>query len=292
MLTELELAYDYCQRVAKEHAKNFYYAFRTLPAQKRRAIYAAYTFCRYCDDIADEDLPLDEKKRQFSETRRFLTDSQNGRFHDPMFEALSDASTVFHIPTRYFEEVIEGVEMDLTVNRFGNFKELYGYCYKVASVVGLICIEVFGYEDPKARDYAVDLGIAMQLTNIMRDVKEDADRGRIYIPLDDMDSYGYSEQELMEGVVNKQFRILMKFQADRARGYFDSGKRLIPLLSPESRACPALLYGIYSAVLARIENSGFNVFEKRIGLSKPEKLFLMAKIWAGYRILTVPLLSR
>ena len=292
MATELELAYDHCQRIAKDQAKNFYYAFRTLPAQKRRAIYATYAFCRYCDDIADEPLPVEEKQRQLAHTRQLLADSKKGASRDPVFAALEDASHRFGIPVGYFEEVIEGVEMDLTWTRFQDFEELRAYCQKVASVVGLICIEVFGYQDPKAKDYAIDLGIAMQLTNIMRDIKEDAQRGRIYIPLDEMARFGYSEQELMDGVVNDAFLDLMRFQAARARRYFASGGRLMPLLLPKSRACPAVLHGVYSAILDRIESSGFNVFERRIGLSMPEKLFITAKLWAGSLIPAIPLIRK
>lgn len=292
MATEIELAYDHCQRIAKDQAKNFYYAFRTLPARKRRAIYAAYAFCRYCDDIADESLPVEEKQRQLAHTRQLLADSKKGAAREPVFAALEDASNEFGIPADYFEDVIDGVEMDLTWTRFRNFEELRTYCHKVASVVGLICIEVFGYKDPKAKEYAIDLGIAMQMTNIMRDIKEDAQRGRIYIPLDEMARFGYSEQDLMVGVVNDAFLDLMRFQSARARQYFASGRRLVPLLSPASRACPAVLHGVYSAILDRIESSGFNVFERRIGLSRPEKLFITAKLWAGSLIPSIPLLRR
>jgi phytoene synthase len=287
--TELELAYDHCQRIAKEHARNFYYAFRTLPPKKRRAIYAAYAFCRFCDDIADEDLPSEEKDRLFGQMRQLLAQSRNSGSSNPVFKALEDATQAFGIPYEYFEEIIEGVEMDLTMTRFANFEELRAYCYKVASVVGLICIEVFGYEEATAREYAIDLGLAMQLTNILRDIKEDAQRDRIYIPQDEMAGFGYSEQELMSGVVNDAFRELMACQAARARHYFDSGKRLFPLVPAESRACPAVLHAVYSGVLDRIEASGYNVFERRIGLSTPEKLFLMTRLWAGSLMPSVPL---
>ena len=292
MATELDLAYDHCQRIAKEHAKNFYYAFRTLPSRKRRAIYAAYAFCRACDDIADDDLPLDVKHGLLAETRARLADSWTGEPADRVFSALKDASLTFEIPTVYFDQIVEGVEMDLAQSRFQDFEELRSYCYKVASVVGLICIEVFGYDDEKAKGYAVDLGLAMQLTNILRDVKEDAERGRIYIPLEEIEEWGYSEQELKDGVVNDAFRGLMSSQADRARRYFESGKRLIPLLSSESRACSAVLHEVYSTLLDRIESSGFDVFDRRIGLSKPLKLFIMAKLWAGSLTPAVPLLRR
>ena len=278
--TELDLAYEHCQQIARDHAKNFYYAFRTLPERKRRAIQAIYAFCRACDDIADENLPLEHKKNLFTQTRGLLSQSRNGEVQNPVFAALRDTATAFDIPASYFEDVIAGVEMDLTWTRFQNFEELRAYCYRVASAVGLICIEIFGYEHPSAKEYAIDMGLAMQLINIIRDIREDADRGRIYIPLDEMASFGYSEQELADGLVNDAFRDLMGFQAERARRYFDSGRRLMPLLSPESRGCLAVLHGFYSRILDRIETSKFDVFQQRIGLSKREKLFLMAKLWA------------
>lgn len=292
MTDELKLAYDHCQRVAKDQAKNFYYAFKTLPPQKRRAIYAAYAFCRICDDIADEDHTLESKRAMLADTRLAFRDAQHNASADPVFLALQDAAKTFDIPQNYFEQIVEGVEMDLSWSRFRNFEELRTYCYKVASVVGLVCIQVFGYEDPNAKTYAIDLGLAMQLTNILRDVKEDADLGRIYIPLDEMERFGYSEQDLMAGVVNDQFRQLMAFQVDRARRYFASGKRLIPLVSSESQACPSVMHGVYSSVLDRIEASNFQVFDKRIGLSTGEKLFLVARLWASARLSRLPILSK
>ena len=279
MPTDLDVAYDHCRKVAREQATNFYYAFRTLPARQRNAIYAAYAFCRLCDDIADEDLPLDEKRRRFAETRRMLAESEGGDSGDPVFRALGDARAGFGIPRRLFEEVIEGVEIDLVQSRFETFDDLRGYCYKVASVVGLICIEVFGYEDPAAREYAVDMGLAMQLTNILRDVREDAERGRIYLPLDEMASFGYTERDLFRGVVNDPFRDLMRFQARRARAYFATSRKLMPLIAPRSRACPSVLHTLYSRILDRIERAGFDVFAERIGLGRTEKLYLMGKLW-------------
>lgn len=292
MATELDLAYKHCKRIAKQNAKNFYYAFRTLPLAKRQAIYAAYAFCRHCDDIADGDYSADEKRRLFGLTRERLVEFHEIQTGDPVFAALNDASQLFGIPVRYFDEVIEGVEMDLSWSRFQDFEELKTYCYKVASVVGLICIEVFGYEDPRAKEFAVDFGIAMQLTNILRDVKEDAQQGRIYLPQNEIASFGYSERELMDGVINDAFLDLMRFQAERARRYFASGERLLPLLSPESKACPAVLHEVYKTLLDRIEDSGFDVFEQRISLRRREKLLITARLWAGSLIPTVPLLRR
>ena len=280
MPNDLDQAYEHCRQIARSHARNFYYAFRTLPGPKRNAIYATYAFCRMCDDIADDDLPLEDKERLFARTRELLALSRNGAVEDPVFAALQDATAAYSIPVRYFEDVVDGVETDLTRSRFQTFGELREYCYKVASAVGLICIEVFGYTDPRARDHAIDLGLAMQLTNILRDVREDAERGRIYLPREDMAAFGYSEEELFAGVANERFRRLMQFQAERARGYFAGGKRLIPLLSPRSRACAWVLHGFYSKILDRIEAADFDVFKERINLRDREKLLLMAKLWA------------
>ncbi len=292
MATTLELAYEHCRHVAKEQARNFYYAFRTLPAHKRRAIYAVYAFCRYCDDIADEPLPEEERSHRFGLVRGMLSNLDSGEAADPIFAALQDASRTFEIPMSYYSEVVDGVEMDLTWTRFRDFDELRAYCYKVASVVGLICVEIFGYKDVRAREYAVDLGIAMQLTNILRDIREDADRGRIYIPQDELERFGYSEAELTSGVVNDAFRALMEFQVARARRYFDSGGRLMPLLSPDSRACPAVLRSLYRALLDRIEAAGYDVFERRIRLSTTEKLFLAARLWVSNAVPALPILRR
>ena len=280
MERELKAAYDHCKRVTRTEAGNFYYAFRTLPARKRRAIYAAYAFCRLCDDIADGDLPQEEKRRLLDETRGRLTFGDGVDAH-PVFMALRDAVDSYGIPVRHLVEVIEGVEMDLTNTRYGTFEELRGYCYRVASAVGLVSIEIFGYTDARAREYAVDLGLAMQLTNILRDVREDSLRGRIYLPLDELERFGYTENDLERGVVNEPFRLLMRYQATRAREHFERGRRIVPLLSADSRACLALLHGVYSSILDRIEASGFDVYSRRVGLTTREKLLLMARLWAA-----------
>lgn len=277
---DIREAYEQCRLVTRKSAKNFYYAFLTLPADKRRAIYASYAYCRLCDDIADEDLPTKQKVELFSDTRRRLGLMKAGDADHAVFRALGDAVERYGIPTRYLEEILEGVEMDLTWSRFRTFEELREYCYMVASAVGLVCIEIFGYKDASAREYAVDLGLAMQLTNIIRDVKEDVERDRIYIPLDEMHSFGYSEEELLAGVVNEPFIRLMQAQATRARAHFQRGRRLLPLLSGAARACPAVLHDIYSALLDDIERGGFKVFDGRASLNTRRKLFIMAWSWA------------
>ena len=278
---DLATAYEQCQRITKAQAKNFYYAFVTLPPHKRRAIYAAYAFCRLCDDISDEPLEAAEKVRRLAQVRARLEAAYAGQPEGPVFAALKDAAEAFHIPQRYFDEVVSGVEMDLTKSRYRTFDELYTYCYRVASAVGLVCLEVFQYRDPRARQYAVDLGLAMQLTNILRDVKEDMERDRVYLPQEELERFGYSEEELCRGDINDSFLDLMRFQTARARQYFDSGRRLLPLLSWRSRACPAVLHGLYNRVLDRIEARGYNVFERRVHLSTREKLLLTAKLWTG-----------
>ncbi len=284
---DLREAYERCRLVTKRNAKNFYYAFLTLPAAKRRAIYATYAYCRLCDDIADEDIPDERKLELFSDTRRRLELMRADASDHPVFAALGDTVERYGIPHRYFEEILDGVEMDLTWSRFRDFDELREYCYKVASAVGLVCIEIFGYRDASAREHAVDLGLAMQLTNIIRDVKEDAERGRIYIPLDEIQACGYSERELLSGVMNESFLRLMRSQSARAREHFQRGRRLLPLLSGTSRACPAVLHDIYSALLDQIERGGFRVFDGRASLNTRRKLFIMATTWAR-SLLPVP----
>ena len=281
MATELELAYSHCQRVTRENARNFYYTFRPMPYEKRRAMYAVYAYCRLCDDIADGELPLDEKYREFEGVRRNLQAGEPSGEDAPMYRALHDTARRFDIPYRYFEEILEGVEMDMVKSRFASFDELREYCYKVASVVGLVCIRIFGFDDPKAKEYAVDMGLAMQLTNILRDVKEDVERGRIYIPQDEMSRFSYTEAELERGAITDGFRSLMAYQTERARRYFDSSRALFPLISADARVCPKLMHATYSGILERIERAGFDVFERRIGLSAGSKLILLARLWAG-----------
>ncbi|MDE2687902.1 MAG: squalene/phytoene synthase family protein [Chloroflexota bacterium] len=278
MATELDLAYDHCQRVAKQNARSFYYASLPLPRDKRRAIYAVYAYCRLCDDIADGDLSIGEKYRGFAEVRRNLQSSTTTGEDAQMYLALRHAAETFGIPYSYLDEILQGVEMDMVKTRFADFDELREYCYKVASVVGLVCIRIFGYTDADAEEYAADMGLALQLTNILRDVKEDIERCRVYIPQDEMRRFGYTEAELERGAMTDGFRALMAHQAQRAQEYYDRSRALFPLIAADARACPQLMHATYGGILERIEQSGYNVFERRIGLSKPEKLMLLARL--------------
>ncbi|MCS7207930.1 MAG: presqualene diphosphate synthase HpnD [Dehalococcoidia bacterium] len=276
---DVQAAYRYCWQVAKTQARNFYYAFVTLPRPQRMAIYAAYAFCRLCDDIADEAGTAEEKVLRLREVRHALQKAYAGEPDGPVFTALAHMVRRYPIPQHYWEAILEGVEMDLTVHRYPTFEALKGYCYRVASAVGLVCVEIFGYRHPSARSYAEHLGLAMQLTNILRDVEEDARRGRIYLPQEDMARFGYSESDLVRGVYNPAFRALMAFEAQRARGFFRSARPLLPLLAWRSRACPAVLGGIYRRVLDKIEAENYQVFGRRIALSGREKAFLMVRLW-------------
>ncbi len=278
---ELESAYEACREITRREAKNFYYAFLTLPAAKRRAIYAAYAFCRHCDDSVDEETSTDAKLKALTDLQASLDSTYSGNASSPVYVALADVAQKYDIPQDYFQEVIRGVESDLVKDRFQNFEELKEYCYRVASVVGLICLQIFGYENDDAKEYAVDLGLAMQLTNIIRDVREDFDMGRVYLPQDEMAGFGYTEEDLKNRVRNQAFHDLMEFQAQRATEYFNRGFKLLPYLSRRSRACPAVLGALYSKVLDRIEASDYDILESRVSLSKAEKIGITAKTWLG-----------
>ena len=276
---DVEIGYQESRDITRREAKNFYYAFLTLPQERRRAIYVAYAFCRYCDDAVDTAESVDQKMATLESLHASLHHAYTGRTSDPLFLALADVADRHDIPEEYFKQVIHGVESDLTKVRYQDFEELRSYCYQVASVVGLICLQIFGYKDDSAREHAIDLGLAMQLTNIARDIQEDLGLGRIYLPQDEIARFGYSEEALEAGIVNESFIDLMRFQAQRARGYFDSGFKLLPYLSPRSRACPAVMGQLYSKVLQRIEEAEFDVFQHRISLSKTEKLRVTAQTW-------------
>ncbi len=278
--TELEQAYADCRNLTRREAKNFYYAFITLPPSKRRAICAAYAFCRHCDDSVDNAASPADKLLALSSLHSSLELAYRGRPPTPMFLALADTAGRYNIPEEHFSEIIRGVESDLVKNRYANFDELREYCYRVASVVGLVCLQIFEYSNPAARGHAIDLGLAMQLTNIMRDVREDWDMGRVYLPQDEMARFGYSEEDLRDGVRNEAFVDLLRFQGQRARNYYRSGFRLLPYLSPRSRGCPAVLGSIYSGVLDRIEATGYDVLgEQRITLSAIRKIRITARAW-------------
>lgn len=281
----LRSAYRRCRAETRRAAKNFYWAFITLPREKRAAIYAVYSLLRRWDDIADSADPLEEKRRALEKQREIIlvlyenlhTCTPAHVDDDPVLLAVEDAIRRYGIPGEYFEDVLAGIELDLRKRRYRTFEELKEYCYGVASAVGLISLEVFGYRGPMAREYAIDLGIAMQLVNILRDIKEDLERDRIYLPLEELERFGYSEEELQRGIINEGFMELMRFQVDRAREYFSRGQRLLRYLPLRSRPCPAVLAGLYRHILDKIEASGYDVLDHRVFLTPREKLAVLLR---------------
>ncbi len=286
---DLDEAYEVCERLTRESNSSFYYAFLTLPIEQRRAIFATYAFCRLCDDIVDEPDRAGDPVTELAEVRSNLNDAYSGDETGAIWTAIADSQRRFGIGKSHYTALIEGCEMDLTQSRYANFNELAEYCKKVASAPGLVCIEVCGYEEQIAVQHAIDLGIAMQLTNITRDVAEDAANGRIYIPQDEIVRFGYSEEELLAGIVNNNFRRLIEFQVKRAREYFERGNRLFPLLDRRSRACPQGMAEAYMQILDKIESSDFNVMAGRVRLSKWTKIRLGAKLWLRSRVRFLPI---
>ena len=279
VVRENESPGDYCRRITRTRAKNFYWAILTLPTDKRSAVYSIYTFARRVDDIADSSWDLSRKQEEFAREKAKLSSLYEGNPEGKLYEALAATVEGYRIPRTYFEQLIEGVEMDLTKDRYSTFEELKVYCFRVASVVGLALIEVFGYEDSSAKKYAIDLGLGMQLTNIIRDVAEDYRRGRIYIPREDREEFGVDFSSVDASGIDDGFRDLMDYEAARARSYFQSGRKLFSCLSPRERACPAGLYGVYSNLLTKMERSNWDVWDKRTSLSTVKKVSAVLGQW-------------
>ncbi len=260
--------------ITQNRQSNFYYSFLILPKPQRDAIETIYTFCRVTDDIVDEG-PDDTEKH--ARLLHWTDELKRALYGVSTFTLLNKLGTIIHrfrIPVDHFYDLIKGMEMDLTQNRYGTFSELEQYCYRVASTVGLICAEVFGYRNAETRQYAINLGIALQLTNILRDIKSDAKRGRIYLPLEDIHRFGYTEEELFAGTYNERFVELMKFECQRAHEYFRRAKSSLAEEDKVLFSAARTMGNIYYLLLRRIERSHYNVFDRRIRLSSPIKLFV------------------
>jgi phytoene synthase len=275
--------YERCAEITRRSSSNFYYAFMLLPIERRRALYAVYAFCRFVDDIADDE-SIREPAALLERWRQELDRVYGGAPTRAISRALADAAGRFSIPRVYFEEVIAGVEMDLARKRYATFDELRQYCYRVASAVGLICIEVFGYRNPGAKVYAENLGIALQLTNILRDVKEDAGRGRIYLPLEDLARFAVSEDEILRGVYSDAFIRLMEFEAIRAREYYAAAEHALPDEDRSTLLTAEAMRLIYGSLLGLIVSSNYRVMDRRLSLSAPRKLYLVGRAWASSRL--------
>lgn len=277
--TSVRAGYEACVDITRARARNFYVAFLTLPAPSRRAICAVYAYCRLLDDIADGPLPRNVKAQKLDEVRRELDLGLAGGSDSPTFIALAHAVETFGIPVEHLLEVAQGVEQDLDVHRYETFEDLRGYCHLVASAVGLACLEVFGYHSDEARPAAAALGIAMQLTNVIRDVAEDAAEGRIYLPREDLHRFGVREEDVLAQRSTPQLTRLLAFEAERAKTYYAQAQTLFQHLPRRSRPCPMVLFGVYRAILDQIERTGYDVFKHRASLSKARRAHIALSFW-------------
>jgi len=268
-MTALESSYQYCERVARRRARNFYYSFLALPAAKRRAMCALYAFMRECDDLSDGDRASLDALRQW---RAHLDGALAGDTPPhPLWPAFIDTVSRYRIPPECLYGMIEGVASDLEPRPFETFDELYRYCYLVASVVGIATIHVFGFADPRAPQLAERCGIAFQLTNILRDVGEDAANGRVYLPREDMARFGVTPAMLSASAVAAELQRLLAFEAARARAYYREAEPLVGMVDPDSRHALWALIEIYRRLLGRIEERGYEVLAARVRLSALEK---------------------
>jgi len=321
----IEAAYDYCEELTRVEAGNFYHSFKYLPNEARRAICAYYAFCRRADDIADGDYvdsfpggssddpesieyradierltggsPVvardhyDDRMSQLFYYRKKLSTAYGQiTSTDPIFIALKDTIQRYNIPRQLLDDMISGMEDDFHQNRYETFEELYSYCYRVASTVGLVCIEIYGYDDLEAREFSESWGIFMQLTNIIRDVAEDAERDRIYLPMEDLRRYGISEQDVKSGaelLEHPGWKPFVEEYISRAETYRDKAFKLLPLLDRQSRYSPAAMMAFYESILKKINKSEGDVFTRRVQLSKAEKITLAAYVYTRYRFLAL-----
>ncbi|MGH9751751.1 MAG: presqualene diphosphate synthase HpnD [Blastocatellia bacterium] len=278
------------RELAKTVQSNFFYSFLFLPKPKRDAIIDVYAFCRAIDDIVDDivekssgvDAPnaYAEARVELDRWRKELDNLYAGKPTMPIAVKLRQVLERFPMPKKYFEEMINGCEMDLLRNRYETFDELYQYCYRVAAITGLMCIEIFTYRSLSAKDYAVNLGIALQLTNILRDLKEDATRGRVYLPQEDLRRFGYSEDDLAGGKINDRFREMMKFECERARGYYQLAATYLTEEDRPTMTAAITMGKIYYRLLEQIEHLDYDVFNHRIRLHRPERFLIAFSEWA------------
>jgi len=286
--SQLATAYSVCRHLTRSAAKNFYYAFVVLPRDRRDALCAVYAFMRHCDDLSDAPGVSQQDRREKLEAwRQALHRVVSGEpTDDPVLVAVADAQRRFKVPLNWFDQLVAGTAMDLegegAPQRYQTFEELERYCYHVASVVGLISIRIFGYRDPAAEPLAERCGLAFQLTNIIRDVREDAAMGRVYLPEEDLERFGRSATELTPARLNNgfhaaRFRPLLEFEAQRAREFYRAADELIPLVKEECQPALWVLVEIYRRLLEKIASRQYDVFGPKVQLTVPEKLGIVAK---------------
>jgi phytoene synthase len=273
LLTARSLAY--CERLARRAASNFYYAFRLLPADQRRGMCALYAFMRVADDLADSPVPTELRRTALELWRRQLGEAMAGVYQHPLHPALHATIVRFEIPRAHLDAVLDGVCMDLDTDRYQTFDDLYPYCFRVASAVGLSCVRIWGAAGETVDSYAAAAGVAFQLTNILRDVAEDACRHRVYLPQEDLRRFGYGEDDLLKGRLDDRFRALMRFEASRAYDYYAAAEPLAKLLPPAGQAVFLVMWRTYRGLLDEIVRREFNVFGGRVRLSWLHKLWLV-----------------
>ena len=306
MTVDLARSYAYCERLARREARNFYGAFRVLPAAQRQAMCALYAFMRVADDLSDGTADLASKRNSLANWRAAFGRALAGHYEHPLYPALHHTVQTYAIPREYLQAVLDGVEMDLQPVAYATFSDLKLYCYRVASAVGLACIHIWGFADApvankgakkgsvplssrgqspflppflqRAQDYAESAGLAFQLTNILRDLGEDAERGRVYLPREDLERFGYDVERLRRGQRDDRFRALMRFQVERTKTYYERAWPLAPLLQPAGRAVFLAMARTYRALLDAIERHDYDVFSRRISVSRWHKLLLMLQV--------------
>jgi 15-cis-phytoene synthase len=278
----LDACYQACRDVLRAHSKTFYLSSRFFAAEKRRAVWAVYAFCRTADDIVDRDAPARERLDAIDAWERGLREAYAGAARGPVYGAFADAARRFGIPAEPALALLRGARMDVTVTRYATYEELLDYCYLVASTVGLLVMPVLGTRSPAAASYGVALGRAMQLTNILRDVGEDAALGRIYLPLEDLRRFGCSEDGVLRGTIDERFRALMRFQIERVRALYRSAEPGIALLDPDARYGVRLALLLYRGILRRIELNGYDVFTRRAHVPLRVKLASALSAASGF----------
>jgi len=282
MTATLAESFQYCRRVTRNRARNFYYSFVLLRREEHDAMCALYAFMRYCDDLSDDCSGSEQARALMERWRADLDAALEGRpGHHPVWPAFCSVVQRYGIPHRYFSEMIDGVASDLQPGEFKTFEELYGYCYQVASVAGLSVIHILGFESQAALVLAEKCGVAFQLTNILRDVREDAGRGRVYLPTQDLERFGLTRQEVLAAQDSEALRRLLGFEAARATVYFAESEPLVSLVRRRNQAALWALIEIYRRLLKKIERSNFDVLKGRISLTAWEKCRVVARAAAG-----------
>jgi phytoene synthase len=276
---------DAAKDIARTSKSSFYYAFNLLPEEKRDAMNTVYAFCRETDDIVDESSETVEVK--FEKLHKWymeLEKSLRGHSVYPLLNKLGNTIHKFNIPYEPFFELLKGMEMDLQNKRYLTFDDLKLYCYRVASTVGLMCIEIFGYKHKSAKEFAIDLGIALQLTNILRDIKKDSLKGRIYLPQEDLEKFGYKEEDILDQNYNPNFVGLMKYEVQRAEQFFNRATEDLNLDDKKAMFAARAMQHIYKRLLEKIVEANYNVYNKNIKVNSFEKVGISLGVWAKYRL--------